>query len=236
MSESYQILLPGLSGQLKFLTSHIKLPGLNTLIAGTSSEKAAKIISEKSGLPAELIVDDYESLLTSKLALGNAETVNVKMMSYEATDYGAASFDLIYAQASVSSVNRNKIIKEFKRILKPGGFLCVGELVKLSAGVPRFVQDIFDNSELLPLHAAEIEDYYLSRNFEIVAKKDLSSTLKNYYSVNSEKLKKTEADLNEDEKKYYKKLLNKISHETGAFLKLGADKHIGFTALLLKRN
>jgi len=38
----------------------------------------------------------------------------------------------------------------------------------------------------------------------------------------------------ETEKKLYKKLLNKISHESNAYLKLGADKYIGLNLLILK--
>jgi DNA-directed RNA polymerase subunit N (RpoN/RPB10) len=43
-------------------------------------------------------------------------------------------------------------------------------------------------------------------------------------------------NLSGQEKSYYKKLLNKISHESNAYLKLGADKYIGFKMLILKLN
>ena len=42
--------------------------------------------------------------------------------------------------------------------------------------------------------------------------------------------------LGESEKAYHKKMLNRISHESNAYLKLGADKFIGFVSLLLTKN
>jgi hypothetical protein len=47
-------------------------------------------------------------------------------------------------------------------------------------------------------------------------------------------LKQAIETLTEKEKSYYKKLLNKISHESNAYLKLGADKYIGYKLLILK--
>jgi hypothetical protein len=48
-------------------------------------------------------------------------------------------------------------------------------------------------------------------------------------------LKSSKSDLTQQEKSYYKKLLHKISHESNAYLNLGADKYIGFIALLLQK-
>ena len=48
-------------------------------------------------------------------------------------------------------------------------------------------------------------------------------------------LKNTKEDLPENEKSYYKKLLNQISHESNVYLKLGGDKYLGFYALILQK-
>ena len=42
-------------------------------------------------------------------------------------------------------------------------------------------------------------------------------------------------NLTDKEKSFYKKLLSKISHESNAYLKLGADRYIGFKMLILKK-
>jgi len=156
-------------------------------------------------------------------------------MDFEITDFEDSSFDLIYAQASISSLNRNKIIRELKRILRPGGYLCVGEIVSLKNDIPQFVKDIFDSSDLLPTFIGDFEKYYIDRNFEVIARYDLSKTLQDYYSKSASLLKNAKGNLDDKEKSYYKKLLNKISHESNAYLKLGGDKYIGFTAALLKK-
>ena len=121
------------------------------------------------------------------------------------------------------------------KILKPDGMFCVGEVVSLSEKLPQFVLDIYDATELEPLQLTEIEDYYLERNFEIIEKKDLSFTLKDYYSKNLYELKKSVNEMEENEKSYYKKLIKMISHEAKAFLNEGTDEHIGFYSLILKK-
>ena len=228
-------LLPGLDKQISFLRKNLTSEVLTALVIGSTSEVPSEIISEQFNCNVEVIVEDYESLLNTKLVLGDESNINVRLMGFEATDFNSSSFDLIYAQASVSSVNRNKIVKEIKRILKPGGYFCVGEIVTLNKNVPRFVQDIFDASDLLPLLHENLEKYYSERNFTLIERVDLTSTLKEYFLLNKNLLETSKGNFSEREKSYYKKLLNKISHESNAYLKLGADKYIGFIAMLLQK-
>ena len=156
-------------------------------------------------------------------------------MDYEVTDFTAESFDLIYAQASVSLLNRNKIIKEIKRILKPDGYICIGEIVSLKPDIPLFVKDIFDSAGLLPIYADQLEKFYSERNINLISQQDFSDTLAEYYIQYASQLKSTKYDLTDSEKSYYKKILNKISHESNAYLKLGGDKFIGFVSLLMRK-
>ena len=228
-------LLPGLDRQLSLLKGEIELTDLDILVIGSSSEEIAKLMSKKSNSSVELIVEDYDSLINSKLLLGHKGNVNVRIMDFETTDFDDGEFDLVYAQASISSFRRNKIVKEIKRILKPEGFFCVGEVTQLSEDIPVFVREILDSSDLEPLQSDKLGNYFEKRNFQIIAEKDLSPTLKEYYSLSLKKFEDSKTELTDDEKKYYKKLLNRISHESNAFLKLGADKFIGFKALLMKK-
>lgn len=221
--------------QLDFLQKKFHGNAETILVAGSSSEVPALLLSEIFKTKVDLIVEDYESLLNSRFMIGSNSTINASMMEFDNTDFADSSFGLIYAQASISLTNRNKIIKELKRILKPGGFLCIGEITSRTKEVPQFVKDIFDSSNLLPLFVDDVNKYYGERGFNLVAEEDLSATLRDYYSASSDLLKETKYGLSEDEKKYYKKLINKISHESNAFLKLGGQKHIGFKALLLQK-
>lgn len=231
-----KILLPGLDKQINFLQKNLTAEINSALVIGSASEIPAEIISKSFNCNVEVIVEDYKSLLNSKLILSDAPKINIRLMGFDATDFNSSSFDLVYAQASTSSTKRNKIVKEINRILKPGGHFCVGEIVALNKSVPRFVQDIFDSSDLLPLFNNELTKYYLERKFTLNGSVDLTNTLKDFYLLNADMLKSSKGDLTQQEKSYYKKLLNKISHESNAYLKLGADKYIGFIALLLQKS
>lgn len=228
-------MIPGLDKQFELLQKNLTVKIETALVIGSASEKFAELIAENFSCGVELIVDDYESLLNSKLTLGDDSKVRVSMMDFGITDFDDASFDLIYAQASITLSNRNKIVKEIKRILRLGGFFCVGEIVSLKKNIPAFVQDIFDSSNLLPLFVNELEKYYTDRNFKIVAQQNLSSTLKEYYQQSASLLKNVKGNLTDQEKSYYKKILNKVSHESNVFLKHGGDKFIGFVSLLVQK-
>ncbi len=144
-------------------------------------------------------------------------------------------FDLVYAQASISLLNRNKIVKEIKRILKPEATLCVGEITALTNDFPPFVKNIFDASDILALVNDQCGTYYTERNFTVLYEEDLSSSLQSFYEHTAQELDDKIYKLTDKEKSYYKKLLNKISHESNAYLKLGANRYIGFKMLILKK-
>ncbi len=235
MENKTNIFLPGLDNQIRFVRRKVDLVGKFTLTMGSSSEEIVKLFAEESNQKAELIVEDYNSLLNSRLLLGSDKRFNVRLMDYEFTDFEDSTFDVVYTQGGISNPRRSKILKEIKRILKPEGILCVGEVVNLREDIPPFVQDIYDSSEQEPLLSSQIENYYIERNFEVIEVKDLSFTLDEYYTKNLFELKKSVRDLAENEKSYYKKLINMISHEAKAYLKEGAKDFIGFYSLILKK-
>lgn len=228
-----EIFLPGLNNQLQAFVNEYDLKGKKGVVVGSSSAPIAIVLAEQSEESISLIVEDYDSLMNSKLDVSNNDNINVALMDFEVTDFKKEELDFVYAQASISSIRRNKIVKELKRILKPGGILCVGEIVKLEENVPTFVKDIFNNSELDPFLIGSSAKYYEERDFEVLKELDFSSSMKKFYSLSSEKLIQASNELTDDEKSYYKKLLKKVSHESKAYLKQGADRYIGFKVLML---
>lgn len=235
MLETHNIFLPGGFKQFRTLKSKYIISDKNVLVIGAGSEKIAHKMISSGAASVSFIVDNYESLIGARLELSSNDKINVKMMDYDNTDFNNEMFDLVYAQASTSTSNRNKIIKEIKRLLKPGGTFCTGEITALKRDYPPFVRDIFESSDILPLQHNKCSDYFTERKFEILYEEDLSSSLKNFYETAAHSLKDLIADLSENEKSYYKKLLNKISHESNAFLKLGADRYMGFKMMILKK-
>jgi len=229
------IYLPGSQKQLEILLDKIDVKEMSVLVMGSSSEEIAKVIAERTDKTVELIVEDLDSMLNSNQLIEESDNINVRIMEFDVTDFENSSFDLVYAQASISSTKRNQVVKEIKRILKDGGHLCVGEIIKLRKDVPPFVQNVFDESDINPLFVEEIDNYYLQREYSIIHEQELSGKLNEFYRQSIKKLEMTREGLAENEKSYYKKLLNKISHESNVYLKQGGDKHIGFKVLLLKK-
>uniref|UniRef100_A0A832G6K4 Methyltransferase domain-containing protein n=1 Tax=Ignavibacterium album TaxID=591197 RepID=A0A832G6K4_9BACT len=234
MKPEQSIFLPGGFKQFRLLKSKVQLNEKVVLIIGPQSEKIGEKIIDAGAKSVDIIVSDYDSLISSRLNIPKEKNISVRMMDYDNTDFADDTFDLVYAQASISLKNRNKIIKEIKRILKPEALLCVGEITALRETYPQFVKDIFESSGILPLHHNKCAEYYESKNFSLDYEEDLSSSLRSYYENTVNQLKSVIETLSDKEKSYYKKLLNRISHESNAYLKLGADKYIGFKLLILK--
>lgn len=227
--------LPGTDKQLDILLKNLELKDISVIVIGEGCEEISKKIFSQGSLKVIMLVQDEDSLLRARMNLLYPKEISVKMMEFENTDFKNYSFDLVYAQASISSYNRNKVIKEIKRILKPAGYFCAGEIVSLTKSPPQFVKDIWNNSNISPLFTEELEDYYMGKGFEIMLSNDISDTLSDFYRMSNNLLKDKSNELPAEEKSYYKKLLKQISHESNVYLKLGGSTHIGFKVLIMKK-
>ncbi|GAB4135303.1 MAG: hypothetical protein Fur0015_08180 [Ignavibacteriales bacterium] len=229
------ILLPGLDEQLFFLLDKVSLIKKRSLVIGAGSEEIARRLFHSTNESVELIVDNYDAFINSRIAIEKNESINCSLMDYHATDFPNEFFDLVYSQASITTPLHQKILKEVFRILKPDGFLCVGELIKLSTNVPKFVTDILKSAELSPMSFDELLAQYLSVGFSLVDKTDLSESFFKYFEQARKKALEAKQTLNENEISFYKKLFNRFSHEANSFLKHGGDKHIGFHAFIFQK-
>ena len=229
------IFLPGTDKQIKLLLNQIAVDDFTILIIGSGSEEISKQLISSGAAKVTIIVQDQESLITARFNLSGINNVSVRLMEFDNTEFKDSTFDLIYAQASISTFNRNKIIKEIKRTLKPKGYFCAGEIISLTKSPPQFVKDIWNSSNISPIYIEDINKYYTGKNFEIMHEEDLSYTLNDFYRFSSNLLKEKSNELSEDEKRYYKKSLKQISHESNAYLKMGGNLHMGFKTLLLKK-
>ncbi|MCW9095122.1 MAG: class I SAM-dependent methyltransferase [Ignavibacteriaceae bacterium] len=200
------------------------------MIVGPGCESIAVRFLEHFG-EVIIIVNDYDSLMQSKMRLKDEEKIKIKMMDYAHTDFAKDHFDLIYAQSSLSVRERKEIIKEIKRILKTDGVLCTGEIVSLKEPVPAFIKDIWERSGLEPLPSSDIINYFTGKGFTIINAQDLSHTLKDFY----QNIRNTVANTSKKEKEENKKFYSEIKHESDVFLKLGGDKYMGFTSLIMRK-
>lgn len=229
------IFLPGSDKQLNYLLNTLDQKISSILIIGTGCEDISVKLQSKFSCPVSIIVEDYDTLISTRMLLGNKKDISVRMMDFTNTDFPNSSFDLVYAQASISSGSRNKIVKEIKRILTTEGYFCNGEIISLKESVPAFVNDIWKASDIKPLYTNDFTGFYKNKGFEIILENDISSSLKDFYQMSSQLLKDNSGKLTDEEKSYYKKLLKQISHESNVYLKLGGDKFIGFKILIMKK-
>lgn len=229
------IFLPGSVYQVnKFLEDTI-IEEKDILIIGANSEAIAEELLDSKARSVIIIVDDNDTLIRSRFILSGKRRISTRMMEYTNTDFSDAAFDIVYAQASISTPARKKILKEIKRILRPDGLLCSGEIVNLEKEVPKFINDLRENSGIEALWINELNDFYIKAGFEIVSEENLSNRLQNFYRDSSRLLEENKDDLTEQEKSYYKKTLKMMSHEPNAYLELGGFKFMGLKMLIARK-
>ena len=119
--------MPGSGFQVKKFLESTEVKGKEILIMGSNSEGIAEIFIENKAGTVIIIVDDNDSLLRSRFLLSGNKKISVRMMEFSNTDFRDSTFDIIYAQASISKIERRKILKEIKRkSLKLPGWLMAG--------------------------------------------------------------------------------------------------------------
>ncbi len=228
------ILLPGLSEQLRLLVKSVSTKNKKILVMGSHSEFIAEQLLSASE-DVTVIVEDEYSLLESRFRIGRPDLTQFRLMSFSKTDFPDSTFDIVFAQASITNSDRNKIFKEIKRILKPAGKFSLGEIVSLNFILPKFVNDILSRSNLVPIYFSNLISDYTSKGFKILLQQECNAKLKEYYETIKKILLMDPKLKGEIISRYDRKLYDKISHELNAYLKLGMEKHIGFYISILEK-
>ncbi len=229
------IFLPGSNKQFEKLKEFVNLKDKQALVIGGGSEEISKLFIKHEALSVIQIVDSEELLLSARLNVSGEKNISVRLMDFTNTDFKSFRFDIIFAQGTISSKHRNKILKEINRLLKPEGIVCIGEMIKTKEEPPSFVEEAWSNSGLFPLSENELKKVYIQKGFLILAEYDLSDTLKYFYTSSLKLLKENINSLSANEKSFHKKILNRFSHESNVYLKLGGSNYTGFMMFILKK-
>ncbi|UCH64748.1 MAG: methyltransferase domain-containing protein [Ignavibacterium sp.] len=229
------IYLPGGVNQFNHLKTNTELKGKSVLIVGATTEIIGKLFLEAGAASVAIILDDYDLLTNTRLAIKGTEKISIKFMEYFNTDFGDETFDIVFAQGSISNTERNKILKEVKRILNQQGIACTGEYTAIKTNPPKYVKDVWESGNIVPLHSDDLVTYYQARNFDVAEVLELSSKLKEFYATSKKLLNEKIDYLTEQEKIYYKKLLKRISHESNVYLNLGGSDYMGFSSIILRK-
>jgi ubiquinone/menaquinone biosynthesis C-methylase UbiE len=228
------IFLPGTDKQIKYFLKENNPEGKTILITGSGTAPIARKFAEMNPAGVQVIAENDYEIVDLRLALKELK-IPAKLMDFKRTDYRDNTFDIIYSQAALSTSMRRKIFRELKRILKEEGVICTGEIVSLSEEAPQFMKDIWETSGIAPLTENQLEDFFRGEGFKIKDKTDLSYAMEEFYQNSRTKLSEFLITGSDEEKRYYKKLLNKISHESNVFLRLGGNKHMAFQCFILEK-
>ncbi len=229
-TQSTQIVLPGLNEQIQFFMQEYPCDQKKGLIIGSGLRVAEKMF-EEAGASVETIINDDSLLVTERLF-----SHSVKYMDYFATDFPEASFDFIYAQASISLPERNKIIKECLRILKPDGVFCAGEIIKRDNKTPQSVIDIWEKSGIAPPTLDVVLRTYAAAGFTVANSVDLTPTVVKVYRMYAGIFEDEKSLLTDEDIHYMRKDLKRLRHEVNLFIKMGAKKHMLYSAFLLRKS
>ncbi|QOJ27997.1 MAG: class I SAM-dependent methyltransferase [Ignavibacteriales bacterium] len=227
------ILLPGLDDQLHFLTRNIPVQGRNVLIIGSGAEKVAFALLEEGCTSIQIITDSEELLVNARLMLSGSDHIKIRFSEYGALDFPDGSFDLVFAQGTVSRTDRKKILKEIYRVLKSEGVFCPGEMTSIKGDIPPFLKSVFSANNMDVLSADSLSMIYKGEGFKVKAVKSLDNTLKEYYKETERALNRRLGKMTKEEQKNHKDMITKTRHEINVFLNLGGLKYAGFSSFLL---
>ncbi|OHD53861.1 MAG: hypothetical protein A2014_09835 [Spirochaetes bacterium GWF1_49_6] len=73
-----------------------------------------------------------------------ADRFTIRNMSMGEMDFPAESFDLIWSEGAIYNIGFDRGVREFRRFLKPGGYLAVSEASWLKPGAPKEIRDFWN--------------------------------------------------------------------------------------------
>ena len=229
------VLLPGLDDQSVFLFTNCDVSEKKVLIIGYGCVPIAKKMLSKGAASVEVIIADEEQMLADRLLGSGTENLRIRFMDFHNTDFKDDVFDIVYAQASVSTSKHLKILKEIKRITKPQGFICLGEVVQLTDEVTLSVRHVWEKTNVTLRKIPVIQNDYKETGFEPVVETDLSFTIKYVYKKLLRSMNDTLPEMSEAEKKALKKDIKTYRHEANTYLQFKGDTYTGFIAFLLRK-
>lgn len=228
MQQDAIILLPGMNEQSNAFLRHHKIKEAKMLVMGTAAPHLLKKFLNPFVGSIDVIIDNEDLLLTERLSAPKDKKVRVRFMDFSNTDFADNTFDFVYTQGAASTLQRIKILHEIKRILKPGGVYCLGELVYIKQEVPVSIKSVWEIAGIAPIEIEQAAPCYADAGFTLLDTTDLSKTLFMMYERYREIMHDGANQMTEDEFQALRHDLIRLKHEAEIFIKMGGDKYTGY--------
>jgi SAM-dependent methyltransferase len=178
--------------------------------------------------------EDTEAIYYAKMELeelGGPPSLSYRTLSPAATALMPASMDVVFLEGVLSEHSASKVLSEAKRVLKPGGSLCLSDSVWLQKPVPSFIAEVWEAPDRKVPTLEELEAQLKDRGFEIRWSRICNGVLDSYYrqfSANAhERAKK-----GFEGEKHMKHLIKHYKHEIDTYEKFGGRDFMGYGAVV----
>jgi ubiquinone/menaquinone biosynthesis C-methylase UbiE len=140
----------------------------------------------------------------------------------------------VITEGILSQYKKSRILKEFSRVLKSGGFIGIADFYWKKQPVPTYVRNAWyiegGGIETLDEKVEILKSY----GFELIFIQDISHELESYYSKFKKIIQQSlkERKFSKDEFKEVKK----FKHEVSVYLDQGGDKWMGYVAIIARKS
>jgi len=156
-----------------------------------------------------------------------AERIETIRKDLRSMDFEEDSFDLIWAESVVFAVGFETALKEWRRFLKPGGYLVISLLVRLDDNAPIEAKDYWEHVYPSVMTQDEVQDAILKAGYRLLGTLRIpdSDSWENCYGPLEEILGELRNEYANDKQK--RAVLDMNQREIDIFRKYGSE-HYGF--------
>lgn len=235
MPENKSPFLPGGDSPVKFFLKEFPERDCSLLILGNGFPQLVPFFVDAGFSSVKAASDDNTEVFEYKANTPKEKQIPSLCVDYASLDYKDESFDHVFCQATLTLSGRNKLIKQIRRVLKPGGHLTTSEILCNKKPAPTFLNDIWAESGQDPLYTDEFEPYYTSRGFIIKSSADFTNDLDEFYIKSYKLLESSLKSLPADKRVQFRKDFVQEKHEITSLVKGGALKYMNLKTMILQK-
>lgn len=112
-------------------------PGIQTI-------QLSSLIKSRGEIVASDVNQDYLDILREQVTKRSIENINCEIADMFDLKYDEGSFDLVWSEGAIYIIGFEKGLLEWKRVLKPNGFIVVSELSWFSENPPEEIGSFWE--------------------------------------------------------------------------------------------